>query len=84
MDEQKSLLSWTFPEFIQHQRGRAWYIAFFAMIIGLVVLGFFTANYTFIAVIIMAAFVLILRFRRIPHQVEISITEKGVVVGGRI
>ena len=76
------LLSWSFPEFVRHERGRGWYIGFFLVIIGLLAIGFFTANYTFMAVVIMGTFVLVLRLRRQPPDVQMDITEQGITVGG--
>lgn len=77
------LLSWSFPEFTKHQRSRAWYLWFFVTIVGLIGMSLLTTNYTFIAVVIMAALVLILRFRREPAQVPVEVTAKGISVGGR-
>jgi hypothetical protein len=81
--EKEPLLSWTFPEFTRHDRGRGWYIGFFLTILTLLTIGFFTTNYTFMAVILMGSFVLLLRLRRQPPDVQIDITEKGITVGGR-
>lgn len=83
MEEKEPLLSWTFPEFTPHQRGRGWYVAFFLVVLAIAGVAFWSKNYTFIAVIILATFVLILRFRKQPIDIKIDITEKGVVVGGR-
>lgn len=83
MDQKEPLLSWTFPEFTPHQRGRGWYIGFFLTVAAITAIAFWAKNYTFIAVIILASFVLILRFRKQPIDIRIDITEKGVVVGGR-
>lgn len=83
MDEKEPLLSWTFPEFTPHERGRGWYIGFLLSVGVLSGIAFWSKNYTFIAVIILAAFILILRFRKQPIDIPIVITEKGVTVGGR-
>lgn len=76
----KVLLEWTFPEFIQHDRGRSWYLGFLLVDIALVVFGLLTRNYTFIGVIVLASFILVIRLRRQPPDVRFAIRENGIEV----
>ncbi len=74
------LLAWDFPEFHRHDRSRNWYFGFLGIMAALVLFAILTANYTFIFVIILAGFIILLRLRRIPPMVNIAIREEGVEV----
>lgn len=76
------IMEWTFPEFAQYERGRTWYLGFFALgavLIGLAILG---RVYTAIPIVVLAGLILILRFRRSPHTVHVRITDTTLEVGG--
>lgn len=77
------LMEWTFPEFIQHQRSRAWYLWFMLIAVATVIYAIWSANYTFAALIVLAAFIMIVRLRREPPDVRFAIREEGVEVGER-
>jgi hypothetical protein len=77
------LLEWDFPEFQQHERGRSWYLAFLTIIAGLSVLSFFLGNYTFIPVILLTSFIILIRLRRTPPPVHFAIREEGIEVSAR-
>lgn len=77
------ILSWTFPEFEQHARSRAWYLGAFAIFVISVALSAFSRNYTFIALLVLFAFVILVRLRRQPPDVQFAIREEGLEVGQR-
>ncbi|MBI2984270.1 MAG: hypothetical protein HYY50_01465 [Candidatus Kerfeldbacteria bacterium] len=77
------LMSWTFPEFDQHQRSRAWYLWFMAAVIAFLGYAIWAANYTFAFIIFLAAFILVVRLRRRPLPVTVAIREEGIEVGQR-
>jgi hypothetical protein len=79
----KILASWTFPEFIQYQRGIGWYIIIGLVGIGLLVWTILTANFLFALIIILVAIITLLHSRRQPSQVEIQITEDGIKVSSK-
>ncbi len=75
-----TILEWSFPEFADYPRGRAWYLGFFvlaAIMAGLAVLG---RVYTAIPVIVLITLILILRFRRRPTEITARITDLGLEV----
>lgn len=74
------LLAWDFPEFQRHERSRNWYFGFLAVIVGLVVFALLTNNYTFIFVIVLAGFIILIRLRRTPLLVHFAIRDEGVEV----
>lgn len=75
------LMEWTFPEFVKHDRQRSWYLWFLAILVGSVVYGIWSVSYTFVAVIVLAAFVIIARHRRPPLDVRFAIREEGIEIG---
>ncbi len=77
------LESWVFPEFVQHERSRAWYLWFMAAVAGLLVFAILSTNYTFAAVIVVATVILVIRLRQHPPDVQFSIREEGIEVGER-
>lgn len=74
------LLEWDFPEFQRHDRSRSWYFGFLAVVAALVLFALLTRNYTFIFVIILVGFVILIRLRRIPPLVHFAIHEEGIQV----
>ncbi|MDO8598816.1 MAG: hypothetical protein Q7S02_01790 [bacterium] len=78
-----SLLSWTFPEYEQHERGRGWYVAALVVAAALLVYAFASKNFLFAVIIVMLAVVFYLRHVQEPAQLEFAITERGILVGGR-
>lgn len=75
------LVEWTFPEFVQHERGRGWYIGFVVVIAALIVYAAWTKNYTFIALIVLLTLILLVRLRRTPPEVRIAIRDEGLEIG---
>jgi len=77
----KIIHSWTVPEYMAHERPRIWYIT--ASVIGffLMIYCFFTSNFLFAVIIIMAALIIIINDGQHPTNVKIAITEEGVVIG---
>lgn len=74
------LMEWTFPEFVQHQRGRSWYIAFALIVVGLEIFCIMSRNYTFAAFIFLLTLVLVIRLRREPPLVRMAIRDEGIEV----
>jgi len=80
-DHGKTLLSWSFPEFVAHQRSRTWYILAILAILGALVFSIFTTNPLFAVIIVITATILVFRNRRSPAEIPFAITEDGLEVG---
>ena len=80
-DHGKTLISWEFPEYIKHERGRNWLIG--AILIGgsLFVFVFFTANFLFGVILVIAAIIMFLHHRGEPDMINFSILEDGLELG---
>lgn len=77
------LLSWEFPEFQRHDRSRGWYLAFLGTVLALIVIAVLVSNYTFIGVIVLTSFIIVIRLRRTPPLVHFAIREEGIEVSAR-
>ncbi|KKS33529.1 MAG: hypothetical protein UU95_C0029G0024 [Parcubacteria group bacterium GW2011_GWC2_42_12] len=82
-DYGKKIVSWKVPEYDKHERGRGWYVI--SAICGLLFLAyaFFSGNFLFAAIIIIAALVIIMHDGREPIKVDFGITDEGLLVGKR-
>lgn len=79
----KSLVSWEFPEYVHPERGRAWYLSFAAIVLIVIVTSALTANYTFVFIVAIAAFIYLVRMRRKPPFVPFTVYEDGIQVSNR-
>jgi len=82
-DYGKKIMGWQVPEYDKHERGRGWYIL--AAIFGLLLLiyAFFSGNFLFAAIIIIATLVIVMHDGREPIKVDFNITDEGLMVGKR-
>ncbi|MBI5621727.1 hypothetical protein HY933_02600 [Candidatus Falkowbacteria bacterium] len=77
----EELASWEFPEFVAHERSRAWYVI--AIIIGglLLLYAVLAANFLFAVIILVAAVVIFLRSSQPPQSVPFALYEDGIRIG---
>lgn len=73
--------SWRVPEYEKHERGKKWYITAACAGLLLLAFAFFSKNYLFIFIILIAAMVIIIHDGNEPDLVDIHITDEGVIVG---
>ena len=76
----KPLHEWTFPEFVQHERGRTWYIAALIIMALFLLFAFWERNFLFALIIVLFAIIFMLQDRRKPHQMYFGIFEGGIVI----
>lgn len=79
----KAVMSWTAPEYIQHEKGKIWKITALSLVIISAVLGYFFNALTFSIAIIVFAFVYYLVNSDKAKLVEVVISEIGIKVGNR-
>jgi len=77
----KILASWRVPEFEKHQRSIIWYIGFGLLGTALLIYAFWTMNFLFALIIIIAAFVVYIQEKTEPRQVKFLISAKGIKIG---
>lgn len=74
-------MEWTFPEFVRHERSRAWYVSYIVFTLAMFAVSLWMENYTFFAVLFLASLILLIRLRRTPPAIHFAIHEEGVGVG---
>lgn len=84
----QELFSWRIPQYQPHNRGKWWHIIFWLAVAALLVLSFFTPNflfdepnYLFAIIIILVAVIVIYNHSHQPPDVDVIITNEGLVVG---
>lgn len=75
------IIGWVVPEYDKHDRSKSWYIAASIAAVLLLVYSFWTANFLFAVIIIIASLVIIIHDGREPDLVRFSITDEGIVIG---
>ncbi|PIR92550.1 hypothetical protein COU01_01185 [Candidatus Falkowbacteria bacterium CG10_big_fil_rev_8_21_14_0_10_44_15] len=81
VEQYDEIMAWSVPEFDKHERSRAWYVG--AIIFALVVLtySFWTANFLFVVIIVLAAAVMMLNDGREPDKIKFAVSGEGLIVG---
>ena len=77
----EELFSWNVPEYEEHKRSKIWYISAISIAVLLILFSFFTSNFLFAVIIIITALIIILNDGSKPINVNIKITEEGIIVG---
>lgn len=75
------LAFWEFPEFEKHQRGKIWWIIFSVVFVGMLLYSYFSDNFLFALILVIAAILYFSINRHEPEMVEFAITEDGIFVG---
>ncbi|MFH1172922.1 MAG: hypothetical protein V1692_00140 [bacterium] len=74
-------ISWQVPEYVQHERGRYWYLLAILAILGLLVYAVFSANFFLIIIMILTIVIMFVSSRQAAPQVQISLTDDGLAIG---
>jgi len=82
-DHGQILLAWNFPEHVQYQRDKSWYIISGCVLLLFVLYSLFTANFLFALFLILFGLIVFLHSKRSPLEVEFKIFEDGLIVGSK-
>jgi len=78
------VIAWQAPEYIQHHRGKRWYIAALIIVILIAAVSIITDNLTLaLAILAFAGVYYYLQTHHPPKNIEIRLTEMGIYVGDR-
>ncbi len=77
----KILASWEFKEYSEHEHSGLWYAGFCIIALALFIYALFAANFLFAIFIVLASFVMLLRHKTPPHDVQFQIRSDGVLIG---
>ena len=83
IDRGEDIVGWEAPEYEKHPRTKTWYIIAVIAALVLLLFSFWTSNFLFAVIIIVASLVIILHDGHEPIPVNISLTEEGVIIGRR-
>lgn len=76
-------LSWEVDEYDQHERSRRWYGGAVSAGIIFLVYSFFSANFLFAVIVVLTAFILILRHGQAPDKIKVRLSSEGLTVGNK-
>ncbi len=79
----QTLLSWNFPEHMQYQRGKSWYIVSGLLLVIFILYSLFTSNLLFTVFLILFGLIIFLHLKRSPLEVEFKIFEDGIMIGSK-
>ena len=77
------LAFWEFPEFIKHQKGTLWYVAFTIVFVALLVYSYFSDNLLFAIILVIFAVLYFSSAKDEPKIVETALTEDGIFIGSK-
>jgi len=80
-NQNKITIEWPVPEYRQHERSRRWYIIALATFALLMLYSFFTANFLFALILIIAGIIIVLQDKHQPPSIDFAITEDGIALG---
>jgi hypothetical protein len=78
-----TLVSWTFPEYTQHQRKKGWYVWATLIFLALLAYAIFSANFLFGLILILVVIILFTYHHREPLEINFEISGDGILIGER-
>jgi len=75
----KTLLSWKTEEFVQIERSWVWYLVGGIIALGLLILSVIYRQWLLAIIVILLSLVLVQLSKTKPAEVEVKITEKGII-----
>lgn len=75
---------WEIPETAQYVRGKTWYLVAGAITLVLIAYALFTANFLFALMMALFAAIIFMSHTRAPLLLKVAITDKGVLINGRL
>ncbi len=76
--------SWDFPEFTKYDKSRGWYLTFILIFLAMLVWSYFTNNLLFAIILVIFVAVYFLIERKEPVNVEVLITEDGLILNNKL
>lgn len=75
------IFAWQVPEYTEHERDKRWYILAIAFGAFLIVYSFFTDNYLLPIIVLIVAFIFILRHGQEAPRLDVSLSHAGLHIG---
>lgn len=83
-EKSKEIVNWEAEEYLQRDRRAGWYIGFFIVVAGLVVLSVVLKWWTFTALVVLSAIALLIYVMRPPRKLHYSLSSKGLSEGNNL
>lgn len=80
-EQNPQVIRWIIPEYEQHERNLYWYVGAISTFAILLTISIYVQNITFIAIILLASFVIIINDGKKPQDVLIELSGEGVTIG---
>ena len=80
----KTIVNWEAREYIEYKKNGGWYFGLALVVIALCVLAFFLQQWTFLALVIVAAIALLTYTMRPPRVLHYSLSDKGLSEGNNL
>ncbi len=80
----KNMVNWEAREYIAREKNTVWYVCFAIVVIALSVVAVILKQYTFLALIIVAAIALVVYSIRPPRVLHYSLSNKGLSEGNNL
>ena len=77
-------ISWEAEEYIERDRNIWWYIGLFVIGVGLCVLSFFLQWWSFIALIVVCVFAILVTSARPPRKIQYMLDNDGLTEGNKL
>jgi hypothetical protein len=75
--------SWEIPEYHNHDRDLRWYVIAISLAVVLIIFSIVNANYLLPVIIIIAAFIMIMRHGQEPDKVTIHLAHDGLILSDK-
>ena len=80
----KTIVNWEAREYIEYKKNGGWYCGLALVVIALCALAFFLQQWTFLALVIVAAIALLTYTVRPPRVLHYSLSDKGLSEGNNL
>lgn len=77
-------VTWSANEYIHREKGAIWYFFFIVVIVGMIAVSVLTQAWTFTALSVVIALVVIVYTRRPPRELTYSLTDEGLTIDGKL
>lgn len=80
----KTIVNWEAREYIEYKKNAGWYVGLFVVVAVLCGLAIWLQQWTFLALIIVAALALLTYTSRKPRMLHYSLSDKGISEGNNL
>lgn len=82
--DEKQTISWSFPEYERHHRGRGWFVGAGIIWMGLCAFAILTGNFLFASILIIIAGIIASQHYHHPLTVDFTISPDGISLQQRL